>query len=137
MDGKDIKNDQLNMFENQIYYMNHLSVVISKIHTQLQQVGFRDRRHAERQTAMKNLEDKVSDVVSGVMAKGRHDFSDQEKEELKDEILRLMLIFSYKLLRIQMIHKLTFIHGHAVDVIELDSVKGTIESGKRIGRYLL
>jgi hypothetical protein len=132
---KTLTSEQLNMYENQIKFMNLLSKIMIKIRKEVEIQRYEDlfaELVAEEQ--VESMKEEVITIKSRVM-KMRMRFSDQELNDMNDEILRVLLVISYKILQTQMKRERTKLNDN--DEARLGRVRKIIESGERIGKYVV
>lgn len=132
MESRSLTSEQLNMFENQINFMNRLSKFVVQIDKEVRIPSHNDTlADILAQEEADSIKEEVTAVKSRVM-KLRMRFSEQELDEMNDEILRLQLVVSYRILLTQ--EKRQRVPFGYVEKAKLDRVRTVIESEKRLGR---
>ena len=132
-----LTDEQVNVFENQISLLTFLQELKVKIHKGTKAESERSeetqRYHLLRllQEREKELDGLVEKLRFRVM-RTRARFSDQELEELKEEMYRTQLAVDLKILKMQL-----DIRGHklnATDSVKIDHVQRALDSEKVIGK---
>ena len=132
-----LTDEQVNVFENQISLLSFLQELKVKIHKGTNAESERSeetqRYHLLRllQEREKELDGLVEKLRFRVM-RTRARFSDQELEELKEEMYRTQLAVDLKILKMQL-----DIRGHklnATDSVKIDHVQRALNSEKVIGK---
>ena len=132
-----LTDEQVNVFENQISLLSFLQELKVKIHKGTKAESERSketqRYHLLRllQEREKELDGLVEKLRFRVM-RTRARFSDQELEELKEEMYRTQLAVDLKILKMQL-----DIRGHklnATDSVKIDHVQRALNSEKVIGK---
>ena len=130
-----LTDEQVNVFENQISLLSFLQEIKVKIHKGVNAESERAQRsfHSirlleERKEGLDSLLDKLRLRIMKVRAR----FSDQELEELSEEMYRTQLAVDLKILKMQL-----DIRGHklnATDSVKIDRVQRALDSEKVIGK---
>ena len=130
-----LTDEQVNVYENQISLLSFLQELKVKIHKGEKAVSERvqESYHSlrllqERKEEMDSLVEKLRPRIMKVRAR----FSDQELEELKEEMYRTQLAVDLKILKMQLdirCHKL-----NATDSVKIDHVQRALDSEKVIGK---
>ena len=130
-----LTDEQVNVFENQISLLSFLQELKVKIHKGTKAESERSeetqRHHLLLQEREKELDGLVEKLRFRVM-RTRARFSDQELEELKEEMYRTQLAVDLKILKMQL-----DIRGHklnATDSVKIDHVQRALDSEKVIGK---
>lgn len=131
---KSLTDEQVNVFENQISLLSFLQTLKAKIEKSTEAESVRPREslqsHFFLQETKEDLESMVEHLRGRVMER-RVRFSDQELEELSEEMYRTQLAVDLKLLKMQL-----EIRGVRMDVthsIKVDRVQKALDSEKAIG----
>ena len=122
-----LTDEQVNVLENQINFLKFLQELRTKVTIEMQLASFSFEINDELMTEIENLKTRVM--------KPRLRFSEQELEEIDEEMKRTLLLIDFKLLKMHVdtgIVRLSDIHCR-----KLDSVRLALESEKPIGRRLL
>ena len=132
---KNLTDEQVNVFENQISLLSFLQNLKVKIHKGVNaeieraQGSFHSiRLLEERKEGLESLLDKLRLRIMKVRAR----FSDQELDELSEEMYRTQLAVDLKILKMQL-----DIRGHklnATDSVKIDHVQRALDSEKVIGK---
>ena len=132
---KNLTDEQVNVFENQISLLSFLQELKVKIHKgekaeseRAQQSYHSLRLLQERKEELDSLVEKLRLRIMRTRAR----FSDQELEELKEEMYRTQLAVDLKILKMQL-----DIRGHklnATDSVKIDHVQRALDSEKVIGK---
>ena len=130
-----LTDEQVNVFENQISLLSFLQELKVKIHKgekaeseRAQQSYHSLRLLQERKEELDSLVEKLRLRIMRTRAR----FSDQELEELKEEMYRTQLAVDLKILKMQL-----DIRGHklnATDSVKIDHVQRALDSEKVIGK---
>ena len=131
-----LTDEQVNVFENQISLLSFLQELKVKIH---KGTKAESERSEETQTHLLTLLQEREKELDGLVEKlrfrvmrTRARFSDQELEELKEEMYRTQLAVDLKILKMQL-----DIRGHklnATDSVKIDHVQRALDSEKVIGK---
>ncbi|KAM7449156.1 NFX1-type zinc finger-containing protein 1 [Porites harrisoni] len=130
---KNLTDEQVNVFENQISLLSFLQELKVKIH---KGAKAESERAQESYHSLRLLEERKEELDSLVeklrlrIMKVRARFSDQELEELKEEMYRTQLAVDLKILKMQL-----DIRGHklnATDSVKIDHVQRALDSEKVI-----
>ena len=134
---KNLTDEQVNVFENQISLLSFLQNLKVKIHkgvnaeSERAQGSFHSiRLLEERKEGLESLLDKLRLRIMKVRTR----FSDQELEELSEEIYRTQLAVDLKILKMQL-----DIRGHklnATDSVKIGLVQSALDSEKVIGKWI-
>ena len=134
---KSLTDEQVNVFENQISLLSFLQELKVKIHKgakaeseRAQESYHSSRLLQERKEELDSLVEKLRFRVMETRAR----FSDQELEELKEEMYRTQLAVDLKILKMQL-----DIRGHklnATDSVKIDLVQSALDSEKVIGKWI-
>ena len=130
-----LTSDQLNMYENQINFMSFLGKILSRIN---KFCACEATIPMDKIEALSSLipavipKEEVFDLRSRIMQL-RTRFSEQEKEEINEELFRVSLLTSYRILAHQIEKK--NIHLRHQDEYTLDHIGDVLKTGKRIGEY--
>ena len=131
---RSLTDEQVNVFENQISLLSFLQTLKAKIEksteTESERAAKRVQSRFFLQETKEDLESLVEQVRGRVMEM-RVRFSDQELEELSEEMYRTELAVDLKLLKMQL-----EIRGVKMDVthsMKVDRVQKALDSGKAIG----
>lgn len=152
---KYLTSDQLNVLENQVQFLKFLQKLQSKIRTELATENIKTstaggalfdsvssymERRRERVVAVtekmkvararEHLHYEVESLRKWVM-KFRVRFSDQELEEFNEELLRVLLLVSYEILKTQL--DLKGIDIGTTDTIKMNAIEDALTNGKPIG----
>lgn len=152
---KYLTSDQLNVLENQVQFLKFLQKLQSKIRTELATENIKTstaggalfdlvssymERRRERVVAVteqmkvararEHLHYEVESLRKWVM-KFRVRFSDQELEEFNEELLRVLLLVSYEILKTQL--DLKGIDIGTTDTIKMNAIEDALANGKPIG----
>lgn len=152
---KYLTSDQLNVLENQVQFLKFLQKLQSKIRTELatekiktstargallDSVSSYMERRREREVsateqmkmarARKHLHCEVESLRKWIM-KFRVRFSDQELEQFNEELLRVLLLVSYEILKTQL--DLKGIDIGTTDTIKMNAIEDALTNGKPIG----
>ena len=132
-----LTDEQVNVYENQISLLSFLQELKVKIHKGEKAVSERvqESYHSlrllqERKEEMDSLVEKLRPRIMKVRAR----FSDQELEELKEEMYRTQLAVDFKILKMQL-----DIRGHKLnttDSVKIDHVQSALDSEKVIGKWM-
>ena len=130
-----LTDEQVNVFENQISLLSFLQEIKVKIHKgeKAESERAQESYHSLRllQETKEELDSLVEKLRFRVM-RTRARFSDQELEELKEEMYRTQLAVDLKILKMQL-----DIRGHklnATDSVKIDHVQRALNSEKVIGK---
>ena len=132
---KNLTDEQVNVFENQISLLCFLQELKVKIHkgakaeSERAQESYHSLRLLlERKEELDSLVEKLRFRVVETRAR----FSDQELEELKEEMYRTQLAVDLKILKMQL-----DVRGHKMDATDsmiIDPVQRALDSEKKIGK---
>ena len=132
-----LTDEQVNVFENQISLLSFLQEIKVKIHKGVNAESERAQRsfHSirlleERKEGLDSLLDKLQLRIMKVRAR----FSDQELEELSEEMYRTQLAVDLKILKMQL-----DMRGHMLnttDSVKIDHVQRALDSEKVIGKRI-
>lgn len=121
LNRKNLTDDQINVIDNQISFLSFLQTLKLNI-------GYFEELPQETK---KDLESKVKQLQKRVM-EFRVRFSDQEREELNEEMCRTQLLIDFRMLKIQL--DIRDIQLGVADTAEVFLVKEALDSGKVIDR---
>jgi hypothetical protein len=125
----DLTMDRLKMYQNQINFLNLLSEMMLKI---AKINSYSRNPHAQEELRLLLEYEVMALKRRGMSTIGMTcQFSDQEKEELRNEILRVQLIVSYRIL--DMLIQEKEIKPHNTDELDMKLIGQTIASGNCIG----
>ena len=132
---KNLTDEQVNVFENQISLLCFLQELKVKIHkgAKAERERAKESYHSlrlllERKEELDSLVEKLRLRVMNTRAR----FSDQELEELKEEMYRTQLAVDLKILKMQL-----DVRGHKMDATDsmiIDPVQRALDSEKKIGK---
>ena len=143
LDYKNLTDEQVNVFENQISFLSFLQTLMAKIekgteaeHERLAKSHLDrvvDRWHSRYlvQETKEDVESLVEQIRKRVMRR-RVRFSDQELEELKEEMYRTQLAVDLKMLKMQV--DIRGIKLGATQSMNVDHVQRALDSEKPIGK---
>ena len=134
LDCRSLTDEQVNVFENQINLLTFLQTLRAKIEKGKEEEEGRSSRFESRyllQKTREELEGEVDKLRKRVM-KARVRFSDQELEELNEEMYRTQLLIDFRILKMQLDSRGKTLG--AIDTTELDFVKRALDSEKKIGK---
>ena len=134
LDRKNLTDEQVNVIENQISFLTFLQQLKVEIGKEEEAERTRPKSYESRflvQETMEDLESKVDQLRKHVMRR-RARFSDQELEELNEEMYRTQLLIDFRMLKMQL--DIRGIKLGATDTLKVDSVKHTLDSEKTIGK---
>ena len=143
LDYKNLTDEQVNVFENQISFLSFLQTLMAKIekgteaeHERLAKSHLDrvvDRSHSRYlvQETKEDVESLVEQIRKRVMRR-RVRFSDQELEELKEEMYRTQLAVDLKMLKMQV--DIRGIKLGATQSMNVDHVQRALDSEKPIGK---
>ena len=129
LDSKNLTDEQVNVCENQINLLIFLQTLKDNI-----EKGREAEEGRARYSFLETKEelDGVIDKLRNRVMKIRVRFSDQELEELKEEMYRTQLLIDFKMLKMQLNNR-----GKTLELIEtvvLDRVERALDSEKKIGK---
>lgn len=132
LDIKGLTTEQLDMYENQINFLSFLSKIMKSGKRQIEHLA-RIRRIGTlllQRTSLEMLE--ITLLAPALALKKRimvlrSRFSDQEKEEIHDELLRFSLIWSFRLLCNALEQKDIY--------VDLSHIASVIESDQKISKW--
>ena len=131
---KSLTDEQVNVFENQISLLSFLQTLKAKIEKCIEAESQRAKKSAQSRSSLRETEEDLEIMVEqlrGRVMEMRVRFSDQELEELSEEMYRTELAVNLKLLKMQL-----EIRGVKMDVthsMKVDRVQKALDSGKAIG----
>jgi len=143
LEHRNLTDEQVNVFENQISFLSFLQTLVAKIEkgteAELERLAKRhldrvaDRLHSRDlvQETKEDLESLVEQIRKRVM-KRRVRFSDQELEELNEEMYRTQLAMDLKILKMQL--NIRRINLDATYTMKIDRVQRALDSEKPIGK---
>ena len=123
LNRENLADDQINVIDNQISFLSFLQTL--KVN-----IGYFE---AMPQETKKDLEGKVEQLRRRVM-EFRVRFSDQEREELNEEMYRTQLLIDFRMLEVQL--DIRDIKLGVTDAAEVFLVKEALDSGKAFGKKL-
>ena len=134
LDSKNLTDEQVNVCENQINLLIFLQTLKDNIEKGREAEEGRANRFSARHSFLETKEelDGVIDKLRNRVMKIRVRFSDQELEELKEEMYRTQLLIDFKMLKMQLNNR-----GKTLELIEtvvLDRVERALDSEKKIGK---
>ena len=134
LDSKNLTDEQVNVCENQINLLIFLQTLKDNIEKGREAEEGRANRFSARYSFLETKEelDGVIDKLRNRVMKIRVRFSDQELEELKEEMYRTQLLIDFKMLKMQLNNR-----GKTLELIEtvvLDRVERALDSEKKIGK---
>ena len=121
LNRQNLTDDQINVIDNQISFLSFLQTL--KVN-----IGYFEELPQE---AKEDLESKVEQLRKRVMD-FRVRFSDQEREELDEEMHRTQLLIDFRMLKMQL--DIRDIQLGATDTAEVFFVKEALDLGKAIGK---
>ena len=134
LDFRNLTDEQVNVFENQISFMTFLQQLKVEIgkgeeaeRTRLESYGSRFLLWETKE----DLESKVEQLRKRVMGH-RVRFSDQELEELNEEMYRTQLLIDFRMLKMQL--DIRGIKLSVTDTVKVDFVKRALDSENTIGK---
>ena len=131
---EDLTSEQVNVYENQISFLSFLQTIKANIEKCMDAESERATRHAYfLQETKENVESLVEQLRTRVM-EVRIRFSDQELEELSEEMYRMQLAVELKLLKMQL-----KVRGLILDVtfsMKVDEIQKALDSERKIGNSL-
>lgn len=132
---KTLTNEQVNVYENQISFLSFLQTIKANIEKRMDAESERATRHVYfLQETKEDVESLVEQLRTRVM-EVRARFSDQELEELSEEMYRTQLAVELKLLKMQL--KVRGIILDATFSMMIDEMQGALDSERKIGNFLL
>ena len=134
LDLKNLTDEQVNVIENQISFLTFLQQLKVMIDKGEEAERTRPKSYESRfllQETKEDLESKVEQLRTRVM-RFRVRFSDQELEELNEEMYRTQLLIDFRMLKMQL--DIRGIKLGSTDAMKVDSVKRTLDSENRIGK---
>jgi len=143
LDHKNLTDEQVNVFENQISFLSFLQTLMAKIEkgteaeherlakSHLDRVADRSHSRYLVQETKEDVESLVEQIRKRVM-KRRVRFSDQELEELNEEMYRTQLAVDLKMLKMQV--DIRGIKLGATHSMNVDDVQRALDSEKPIGK---
>ena len=134
---KNLTDEQVNVFENQISLLSFLQEIKVKIHKGAKAESERAQESYHSLRLLRERKEEMDCLVEKLrlrVMRTRARFSDQELEELKEEMYRTQLAVDLKILKMQLDirgHKIKATHSVIIDLVQraLDSEKVI---GKRI-----
>ena len=121
LNRKNLTNDQINVIDNQISFLSFLQRL--KV-----DIGYFEELPQEKK---ENLESQVEQLRKRVM-EFRVRFSEQEREELNEEMCRIQLLIDFRMLKMQL--DIRDVQLGVSDTAEVFFVKEALDSGKTIGK---
>ena len=134
LDCKNLRDEQVNVVENQISFLTFLQQLKVELQSVLPLLLSLAKSHDSRflpREIKKDLESKVEQLRKRVMGY-RVRFSDQEREELNEEMHRTQLLIDFTMLKMQLV--IQDIQLGSTDEREVSFVKEAFDSGKTIGK---
>jgi len=143
LDHKNLTDEQVNVFENQISFLSFLQTLMAKIEkgteaeherlakSHLDRVADRSHSRYLVQETKEDVESLVEQIRKRVM-KRRVRFSDQELEELNEEMYRTQLAVDLKMLKMQV--DIRGIKLGATHSMNVDDVQRALDSEKPIDK---
>ena len=135
---KSLTDEQVNVFENQISLLSFLQEIKLKIHKGTKAESERAEEtqsyHLLRLLQEREELDSLVEKLRFRVVETRARFSDQELDELKEEMYRTQLAVDLKILKMQL-----DIRGHklnATDSVKIDHVQSALYSEKVIGKWM-
>ena len=134
LDSKNLTDEQVNVCENQINLLIFLQTLKDNIEKGKEAEEGRANSFSARHSLLETKKelDGVIDKLRNRVMKARVRFSDQELEELKEEMYRTQLLIDFKMLKMQLNNR-----GKTLEPIEtvvLDRVERALDSEKKIGK---
>ena len=130
-----LTDEQVNVFENQINLLSFLQEIKVKIHKGAKAESERAQESYHSLRLLQERKGEIDCLVEKLrlrVMRTRARFSDQELEELKEEMYRTQLAVDLKILKMQL-----DIRGHklnATDSVKIDHVQRALDSEKVIGK---
>ena len=136
LDCKSLTDEQVNVFENQISLLTFLQGLKAKIEKE-QEAEIEKSKSLQAMLLMRetkeDLDSKVEQLRSRVMGiRLRARFSEQELEELNEEMFRTELLVDYRMLKLQLDSR--GIKLGVTDKLKVDNIRQALESEKAIGK---
>ena len=134
LDRKNLTDEQVNVIENQISFLTFLQQLKEMIDKGDETERTRPKSYESifllRETK-EDLESKVEQLRERVM-RFRTRFSEQELEELNEEMYRTQLLIDFRMLKMQL--DIRGIKLGVTDTMKVDSVKRALDSEKTVGK---
>ena len=130
-----LTDEQVNVFENQISMLSFLQEIKVKIHKGAKAESERAQESYHSSRLLQERKEEIDFLVEKLrlrVMRTRVRFSDQELEELKEEMYRTQLAVDLKILKMQL-----DIRGHKLnptDSVKIDHVQRALDSEKVIGK---
>ena len=134
LNHKNLTDEQVNVIENQISFLTflqQLKVMINKGEETERTTSKSYESKFLLQETMEDLESKVEQLRKRVM-RFRARFSDQELEELNEEMYRTQLLIDFRMLKMQL--DIRGIKLGVTDAVKVDFVKQALDSENTIGK---
>ena len=132
---RNLTDEQVNVFENQISFLTFLQELKAGICKGEEAEHRRERRFESPfllELTKRDLESKVEHLKHRVM-EPRVRFSDQELEELNEEMYRTQLLIDFRMLKTQL--DIRGIKLGVTDTVKVDFIKRALDSEKPIGKW--
>ena len=133
---RNLTDEQVNVFENQINFLSFLQTLKVKIEKGVEAESERAAKSFHSRCQLQVSKAKLNSLVEQLRRRtmgARVRFSDQELEELSEEMYRTQLAVDLKLVRMQL-----GIRGMALDATHsknVDDVQRALDSEKAIGKW--
>ena len=134
LDLKNLTDEQVNVIENQISFLSFLQQLKVMINKGEEIERTRPKSYESKfllQQTKEDLESKLEQLRKRVM-RFRVRFSDQELEELNEEMYRTQLLIDFRMLKMQL--DIRGIKLGSTDSMKVDSVKRALDSEKIVGK---
>lgn len=133
---KNLTSEQVNVYENQISLLSFLQTIKANIEKRMDtELSERATRHVYfLQETKEDVESLVEQLRTRVM-EVRARFSDQELEELSEEMYRTQLAVELKLLKMEL--KVRGINLDVTFSMKVDEIQKALDSERKIGNSLL
>ena len=136
LDRTNLTDEQVNVFENQISFLTFLQDLKTKIRKGEEEEDRKPKSFDSRlllQEMKIDLESAVEQLrfrLMGIRAR----FSDQELEELNEEMYRTQLLVEFRMLKMQL--NIRGIKLGATDTVEFDFIERALDTEKQIGKNI-
>jgi len=131
---KNLTDEQVNVVENQISFLTFLQQLKVEIGKAEEAEQARPKTYESRlllQETKDDLDSKVEQLRKRVM-RIRARFSDQELEELNEEMYRTQLVIDFRMLKMQL--DIRALRLGSMDTVKVDRLKRELDSDKPIGK---